>query len=455
MMTNVRVERDSLGEVEIPDIALWGPQTQRCLENFKIGTQMFPEAFIRNFLILKKACAIVNAELGVLDAKKSEYIVQAVDKILANKDLMEAFPLKIWQTGSGTQLNMNVNEVISHVGNQLAGEKLLHPNDDVNRSQSSNDTFPTVMQMTIYEMYEEKLLPELLLWEACLMDLSKAFGEIKKIGRTHLQDATPITFGEELDAWRSMIVHNCEILNESKNHLLELGIGGTAVGNGINTPPYFAEKVVDLLSELLGFEFVESENKFYQLSSHSQLAQFHGAMTALATDVNKIVNDIRWLASGPRCGLGEITIPSNEPGSSIMPGKVNPTQAEALTMIVARILGNETTVQFANSQGHFQLNTFKPVILYAILETIDLLADGMKSFRTHCLAGLHANEVQMERNYERSLMLITYFTPVLGYSKCAEVAKYAFEKEYSVKEALLSLDLITEDEYDEIMQHQQ
>lgn len=454
-MTDVRVEKDSLGEVKIPINALWGPQTQRCLENFKIGTQMFPEVFIRNFLVLKKACAIVNAELGVLDAKKAEYIVQAVDNLLADLQLMEAFPLKIWQTGSGTQLNMNVNEVISHVANQLAGENLLHPNDDVNRSQSSNDTFPTVMQMTIYEMYEKKLLPELLLWQASLMDLSEAFGEIKKIGRTHLQDATPITFGEEVDAWRSMIEHNYEVLDESKKHLLELGIGGTAVGNGINTPRYFATKVVGLLSELLGFDFVESENKFYQLSSHSQLAQFHGTVTALATDVNKIANDIRWLASGPRCGLGEITIPSNEPGSSIMPGKVNPTQAEALTMVVARILGNETTVQFANSQGHFQLNTFKPVILYAILESIGLLTDSMKSFREHCLMGLRANDVQMERNYERSLMMITYFTPVFGYSKCAKIAKYAFEHGYSVKEALIDLGLITEDEYDKIIKHQQ
>lgn len=444
-MINSRVEVDSLGEVKIPAKAWWGPQTQRCLENFKIGTQTFPEVFVRNFLLLKKACALTNAELGVVEPKKAEYIVQAVNQLLDETDLMKHFPLKIWQTGSGTQLNMNVNEVISHVGNRLADEQLLHPNDDVNHSQSSNDTFPTVMQMTIYQQFVGKMVPELSRWSEGLLTLSKKFSGIKKIGRTHLQDATPITFGEEVAAWHSMLAHNEMFLTTSKQYLLELGIGGTAVGNGINTPPFFAEKVIGHLNQLTDITFVESQNKFYQLSSHSQLAQFHGALTALATDVNKIANDIRWLASGPRCGLGEITIPSNEPGSSIMPGKVNPTQAEALTMIVARVLGNETTVQFANSQGHFQLNTFKPVLLYTMLESIDLLADGMKSFREHCLEGIQVNTKKMNDNYERSLMRVTAYVPKFGYAKCAEVAKFAFERELTIEQALIELGLVSEE----------
>ncbi|WP_408011275.1 class II fumarate hydratase [Pseudalkalibacillus sp. A8] len=446
---NYRIEKDTLGEMKVPADKLWGAQTQRSIENFPIGKEKMPLELIYAFAHLKKAAAVTNENLKKFDSKKATPIIKVCDEILqGNWD--DQFPLVVWQTGSGTQSNMNVNEVIARRGSEISDEeKLIHPNDDVNMSQSSNDTFPTAMHIAAYTAIEEKLLPSLKAFLETLIEKEQKFMPIIKIGRTHLQDATPLTLGQEISGWRTMIQRSIEMIEKSKEHLLNLAIGGTAVGTGINADPAFGELVSEQLRKQTGFPFQSSDNKFHALTSHDELVFFHGALKALAADVMKIANDVRWLASGPRSGLGEITIPANEPGSSIMPGKVNPTQSEAITMIAAQVFGNDVTVSFAASQGNFELNVFKPVIIYNVLQSIQLLADGVDSFNKRCIEGIEANEEVINNLMERSLMLVTALNPHIGYTKAAEIAKLAHQEGSSLKEAALKTGYLTEEEYDQ------
>jgi len=449
-----RVERDTMGEVQVPAEKRWGAQTQRSLENFAIGTEVMPIEVIRNYALLKKCCARVNQQLGKLPAEKAEAIEQAADEILAGK-LDEHFPLRVWQTGSGTQTNMNVNEVIAHVANrqlEAAGSGArIHPNDDVNKSQSSNDTFPTVMHMAAYQAVHEQVLPALGRLRQTLEHKVREYEGIIKIGRTHLQDATPLTLGQEISGWHRML-EKCErMIRESAEFLLELAIGGTAVGTGINAHPQFGERVAAEISGITGKPFRSAENKFHALTSHDELVHAHGALKALAADLMKIANDVRWLASGPRSGIGEITIPANEPGSSIMPGKVNPTQSEAMTMVVCQVIGNDAAIGFAASQGNFQLNVFKPVIIYNFLQSCRLLADAMHSFHERSVAGLAPHHEVIQRNLERSLMLVTILNPHIGYENAAKIAKLAYEEGLTLKEAAVKTGLLTAEQFDEIV----
>ncbi|MBM6613542.1 class II fumarate hydratase [Desemzia sp. RIT804] len=446
-MQGYRQEKDALGIVQVKEENLWGAQTQRSLENFDIGTEKMPLEFIYSFVRIKKAAAIVNHNEKRLAGEEKHRIIEACNQILNGK-FDDQFPLKVWQTGSGTQTNMNVNEVIAAIANQSRELPKLHPNDHINASQSSNDVFPTAMQMTIYQSIQNKLLMECQEWVTLLKEKEQQYQTLIKIGRTHLQDAVPMTFGQEISGWRTMLEKNAQFIEESSKSLKKLPIGGTAVGTGLNAPDHFDQQIVDELNKTLGFSFEVEENKFYGLSSHSNLAYSHGALRSLATDLMKIANDIRWLASGPRGGLGEILIPANEPGSSIMPGKVNPTQAEALTMIVAQVMGNDATVQFAASQGNFQLNVFKPVILFNMLQSIQLLSEGMRSFRINCLAGMQANEVQMEKYLKDSLMIVTALSPKIGYEKSAQIAKFAYTQQLSIRDAALQLELASKEELD-------
>lgn len=448
-----RTERDTIGEIEVPADRFWGAQTQRSLENFKIGTEKIPFEVVLAFAHLKKAAAIVNGRLKGLDSRKVEAITYAADQVIEG-GLEDHFPLVVWQTGSGTQSNMNMNEVLAYLANKYLDENgqhdvRVHPNDDVNHSQSSNDTFPTAMHVATVVFAEENLLPAIRAFKEILAEKEEAFSDVVKIGRTHLQDATPLTFGQEISGWKHML-QTCEtLISEALEHVRSLTIGGTAVGTGLNAPVGFSKEVSAQLTKQTGVAFKASENFFHGLTSHDELVHFHGALKALAADAFKIANDIRLLASGPRCGIGEVLIPANEPGSSIMPGKVNPTQSEALTMVAAQVMGNDAAVGFAASQGHFQLNVFKPVIIYNVLQSMRLLADGLNNFRNKCLVGLKADEEKMAQLLNESLMLVTALNPHIGYENAAKIAKKAHAENTTLKEAAIESGLLTEEQFDE------
>ena len=444
-----RIEHDSMGEVRVPADRYWGAQTQRSFENFRIGTEKMPREIIRAFAILKKAAAEANQRLGKLSNQKYGLISEVCDEILADR-LDGNFPLAVWQTGSGTQSNMNVNEVIANRGNELAGEKLLHPNDDVNMSQSSNDTFPTAMHIAAVQALLERLLPAAERLSATFARLMQENEGIVKTGRTHLQDATPIRFSQEISGWKQMIDTDAELIRESLRPLSELALGGTAVGTGLNAPKGFDLEVAAAVSRLTGHSFVTAPNKFHALTSRSALVFAHGALKALAADLMKIANDVRWLASGPRCGLGEIYIPENEPGSSIMPGKVNPTQCEAVTMVAVQVMGNDAAVGIAASQGNFELNVFMPVCIYNFLQSAGLLTDVIDSFDKNCVSGIRANREKMQENLHRSLMLVTCLNPYIGYENAAKTAKKAYQENISLKEACVALGFLTPERFDEV-----
>ncbi len=444
---NYRIEHDSMGEIAVQGDKLWGAQTQRSLENFEIGTEKMPLEIIRAFAVLKKAAALVNAELGLLDSKIADAIVIVCNEMLEGK-WDDQFPLVVWQTGSGTQSNMNVNEVIANRGNEIIGEKLIHPNDHVNKAQSSNDTFPTAMHIAAMTEIEDRLFPALYRLEETFRGLSEKYKDIIKIGRTHLQDATPLSLGQEISGWLVMLEQTESMIRNSLEYVREIALGGTAVGTGLNTHPEFGTRVADKISCLTEMEFITAPNKFHALTSKDALVHTHGAMKALAANLLKIGNDIRWLASGPRCGIGELIIPENEPGSSIMPGKVNPTQCEALTMVCCQVMANDTAVSFAASQGNFQLNVYMPVLIYNMLQSIRLLSDAMISFEKNCAAGILPNEEKLNRNLESSLMLVTALNPHIGYEKAAVIAKTAFDQGLTLKEAAISLELLTEEDFD-------
>ncbi|MEK4199166.1 class II fumarate hydratase [Cytobacillus sp. FSL K6-0265] len=449
-MTEYRVEKDTIGEINVPAEKYWGAQTERSRNNFKIGIEKMPLELIYAFTTIKRSAAIVNYELEKLSEEKKNATIAACDEVLAGK-YDEHFPLAVWQTGSGTQTNMNVNEVVARRANELLGNKdiSIHPNDDINMSQSSNDTFPTAMHIAAMNSVEKHLIPALISLKEVILQKENDFADIVKIGRTHLQDATPLTLGQEISGWRYMLEKDERLINEAKQALGELAIGGTAVGTGINADPSFGEKMANEISKLTKLSFTSSPNKFQALTSHSEIVHLHGTLKGLAADLMKIANDVRWLASGPRSGIGELTIPANEPGSSIMPGKVNPTQSEALTMISSQVFGNDATIGFAASQGNFELNVFKPVIIFNLLQSITLLSDGMNSFNKNCIVGLEANTEKISLFVDQSLMLVTALNPHIGYEKAAEIAKLAFKEETTLKEAALKSGYITEDQYDE------
>lgn len=447
-MIEYRIEKDTLGEVKVPADKLWGAQTERSFENFKIGIEKMPVEIIRAFTILKKAAAITNNKLGQLDEERTKVIVQVCDEILEGK-LAEHFPLVVWQTGSGTQSNMNLNEVIANRANEILGVKKVHPNDHVNKAQSSNDTFPTAMHIAAVIALEDGLLPAITQLKGTFKEKMEEYQDIIKTGRTHLQDATPLTLGQEISAWYRMLEKSELMLKESIKHLAELAIGGTAVGTGLNTHPGFGEKAAAEISRLTKKNFVSAQNKFHSLTSKDELVFAHGALKALAADLMKIANDVRWLASGPRCGLGELIIPANEPGSSIMPGKVNPTQCEALTMVVCQVMGNDVTVGLAASQGNFQLNVFMPVCIYNFLQSVRLLTDAIVSFNKHCAVGIEPNREKIEYHLHNTLMLVTALNPYIGYDKAAKIAKTAYAEGITLKEAARKLQLLTEEEFDQ------
>lgn len=444
-----RIEHDSMGEIQVPADRYWGAQTQRSFQNFEIGIEKIPMEVIRAFAILKKAAAMANNRLGKLDDKRLELISAVCDEISSGK-LDGHFPLAVWQTGSGTQSNMNVNEVIANRGNEIAGEKLLHPNDHANMSQSSNDTFPTAMHIAAVVEIEDRLLPAIDLLTATFDRLMKENEGIIKTGRTHLQDATPITFSQEISGWKNMLEKSREMLVLSLNGLRELALGGTAVGTGLNAPKGFDVEVAKAVSELTDKDFVTAENKFHSLTSKDELVFAHGALKALAANMMKIANDVRWLSSGPRCGLGEIFIPENEPGSSIMPGKVNPTQCESVTMVAVQVMANDVAVGMAASQGNFELNVFMPVCIYNFLQSVRLLSDSLISFNNNCAVGIKANKEKMAENLHRSLMLVTCLNPHIGYENAAKTAKKAYKENISLKEACVALGFLTPEKFDEV-----
>lgn len=443
-----------MGEVKVPADKFWGAQTQRSKENFKIGSEKMPMRVVKAFAILKRSTALANKRLGNLDAEKAEAIAAVCDDVLKGK-YDDNFPLVVWQTGSGTQSNMNMNEVVANRATALLKEKnseqTIHPNDDVNRSQSSNDTFPTAMHVAAVLAVYEQLVPALDQLRNTLDEKAKAYNDIVKIGRTHLQDATPLTLGQEISGWVHMLDRSKEMILEATDKMRALAIGGTAVGTGINAHPEFGELVSEEITKLTGQTFSSSPNKFHALTSHDEITYAHGALKALAADLMKIANDVRWLASGPRCGIGEIVIPENEPGSSIMPGKVNPTQSEALTMIAAQIMGNDATIGFAASQGNFELNVFKPVIIYNFLQSVQLLSDGMNSFHDKCAVGIEPNKETIQENLSNSLMLVTALNPHIGYENAAKIAKLAHKEGLTLKEAALKLELLTEEQFNEMV----
>ena len=445
-----RIEHDSLGEVKVPKDKYWAAQTQRSYENFKIGQEKMPREIIQAFALLKYAAAQANCELGLLDQKKSQAIEGVCDQILAGS-LDDHFPLVVWQTGSGTQSNMNVNEVIAHRANEILGQDLLHPNDDVNRSQSSNDTFPTALHISSLLAVEERLFPAIEELKSTFDELSQAYMDIIKTGRTHLQDAVPLSLGQEISAWSRMLEVSKAMIQDSLAGLREIALGGTAVGTGLNAPEGFADLVAEKISQKSGYPFLSAKNKFHALTSKDQIVFVHGAIKALACDLLKIANDVRMLASGPKCGIGEITIPANEPGSSIMPGKVNPTQAEALTMVCVQVMGNDTAISMAASQGNYQLNVYMPLIAYNFLQSVRLLADALKSFNLHCAQGIKPNREKIQENLDKSLMLVTALNPYLGYENAAKIAKKAYAENKTLKEACLDLGLLTEEEFDRIL----
>ena len=453
-----RIERDSMGEIAVEESRLWGAQTQRSLENFRIGVglETMPSEIIHAFGILKLAAARANAELCPerMTEQKLALITSAAEKIISG-ELDEHFPLVVWQTGSGTQTNMNANEVIANYGNMLAQENLLHPNDDVNMSQSSNDTFPTAMHIAAVVSIREKLLPALDLMIGELSRLERENEGIVKSGRTHLQDATPISFSQEISGWRSSLEKDRKMIKLATAELCTLALGGTAVGTGLNAPKGFDTLVARKVAEITSIPFITEDNKYHALTSKDELVFAHGALKALASDLWKIANDVRWLASGPRCGLGEIKIPENEPGSSIMPGKVNPTQCEAMTMVALQVISNDTAVGMAASQGNFELNVFMPVCAYNFLQSVRLLADAIDSFRSNCVSGIVANREKMQDNLNNSLMLVTALSPHVGYENAAKIAKLAYAENITLKEATLRLGLMDEEKFDEVFHPEQ
>ncbi len=449
-----RTERDSMGEMQVPADKLWGAQTQRSYQNFRIGEERMPAEIVKAFGILKKAAALANLNLGKLDKERADYIVKAADEVIEGA-LWDNFPLVVWQTGSGTQSNMNANEVIANRGNQLAGKKLLHPNDHVNMSQSSNDTFPTAMHIAAVLSIEDKLLPAADELVATFRRLEEENAGIVKSGRTHLQDATPIAFSQEISGWRNMVEKAADMIRLSLAGLKELALGGTAVGTGLNTPAGWAEEVAARVSEITGKTFITAPNKFHSLTAKDELVFAHGALKALAANLMKIANDVRWLASGPRDGLGEIFIPENEPGSSIMPGKVNPTQCESMTMVAVQVIANDVAVGMAASQGNFELNVFMPVMIYNFLQSARLLADGMRSFNANCVSGIKANREKMEHNLNNSLMLVTALNPYIGYDNAARTAKKAYKENISLRRACVELGYLTEEEFDKVFHPEQ
>jgi fumarate hydratase class II len=447
-----RIEKDTMGEIKVPIDAYWAAQTQRSIENFAIGEETMPYEITRAFSYLKKAVALVNKDLGKLDARKAEAIAQACDDMLAGK-LDGNYPLVVWQTGSGTQSNMNNNEVLASRATEILGgdfrvEKLVHPNDDVNKSQSSNDTYPTALHVASLIAVETRVLPAIAKLKATLIEKSAKFDSIVKIGRTHLQDATPLTLGQEISGWVEML-NKCEkMIKVSLESVRELALGGTAVGTGLNAHPELGERVARKLTELTGHDFITAPNKFHALTSHDALVFSHGALKALSADMMKIANDVRWLASGPRCGIGEITIPENEPGSSIMPGKVNPTQSEAVTMVTCQVMGNDAAIGFAASQGNFQLNVFKPVIAYNFLQSCRLLGDSIVSFNDHCAVGIEPVAEKIDFYLQNSLMLVTALNPYIGYENAAKIAKTAHKNNSTLKATAVELGLLTAEEFD-------
>ena len=453
-----RIEHDSMGEVKVPADKYWGAQTQRSVENFPIGVglETMPREIIHAFGILKKAAAMANHTLRPekMTAEKHDAICKACDEVVSGQ-LQAHFPLVVWQTGSGTQSNMNANEVIAGRGNEIAGKKLLHPNDDINMSQSSNDTFPTAMHIAAVCAIEDRVIPAVDVLTAAFARLEQENEGIVKSGRTHLQDATPIAFSQEISGWRTSLERDKELLQRSLPGLKELALGGTAVGTGLNAPAGFDTAVAAAVSRLTGKNFTTAPNKFHALTSKSELVFAHGALKALAADLMKIANDIRWLSSGPRLGLGEITIPENEPGSSIMPGKVNPTQCEAVTMVAVQVMGNDTAVGIAASQGNFELNVFMPVLIYNFLQSARLLSDAMLSFHDHCVVGIKANREKMHHNLHNSLMLVTALNPYIGYENAAKTAKKAYAENISLKEACVALGFLTAEKFDEVFHPEQ
>ena len=455
---NYRIEHDSMGEIRVPAEKYWGAQTQRSVENFPIGVgiETMPREITHAFGILKKAAALANHALKPekMTEEKTSAICAACEEVISGA-LNDHFPLVVWQTGSGTQSNMNANEVIAARGNQLAGKKLLHPNDDVNMSQSSNDTFPTAMHIAAVLALEERVIPAVDVLIAAFRKLEEENQGIVKSGRTHLQDATPITFSQEISGWRTSLERDQQLILSSLPYLKELALGGTAVGTGLNAPAGFDAEVAKAVSQLTGKDFVTAPNKFHALTSKDELVFAHGALKALAMDLMKIANDIRWLASGPRLGLGEITIPENEPGSSIMPGKVNPTQCEAITMVAVQVMGNDVAVAMSASQGNFELNVYMPVLIYNFLQSARLLADSMLAFHDRCVIGIKANREKMKSNLHNSLMLVTALNPHIGYENAAKVAKKAYAENTSLKEACVALGFLTAEQFDEVFHPEQ
>jgi fumarate hydratase, class II len=451
-MATTRTEKDTMGTIEVPADRYWGAQTQRSLEHFRIGSDRFPREIIRALGVLKKACALVNRELGLLPEDKARAIVQAADEVIAGR-LDEHFPLSVWQTGSGTQTNMNANEVIANraielLGGRLGSQQPVHPNDDVNRSQSSNDTFPTAMHIAAVEQIEGRLVPAVTRLRDTLRAKSRAFADVVKIGRTHLQDAVPLTLGQEISGWVSQLDRALGHIRAGMPGLHELALGGTAVGTGLNAPPGFGERAARVIADLTGHPFVSAPNKFEALAAHDALVGVHGALRALVAALTKIANDVRWLASGPRCGIGELRIPENEPGSSIMPGKVNPTQCEALTMVCAQVMGNDVAVGVGGASGNFELNVYKPLIVHNVLNSVRLLADACASFDTHCAHGIEPDRERIRELVERSLMLVTALAPRLGYDRAAKIAKTAHAEGLTLKEAAVKLGYLTAEEFD-------
>jgi fumarate hydratase class II len=447
-----RTEHDTFGPIEVPAERLWGAQTQRSLQHFHISDEKMPRELLAALVLVKKAVALVNAELGQLSADKSRAIVQAADEVLAGQHAGE-FPLSVWQTGSGTQTNMNVNEVLANRASELLGgargdARLVHPNDDVNRGQSSNDVFPTAMAVAASTALRTRVMPAVSALSTTIAGKAEAFADVIKIGRTHLMDATPLRFGQELSGWAAQLNYGLAHLESTLPHLSELALGGTAVGTGLNAHPELAVRVAARVAELTGQPFVTAPNKFEALSAHDALVFAHGGLKALAASLTKIANDVRWLASGPRAGLGEITIPENEPGSSIMPGKVNPTQSEALCMACAQVLGNDVAINLGGAFGNFQLNVYKPLLIHAFLQSTRLLADGADSFREHCVAGLEPNPERMRHLLEQSLMLVTALAPHIGYDAAARIAHHAHHHGQSLREAALALGAVTPEDFD-------
>ncbi|VFP83007.1 class II fumarate hydratase [Candidatus Erwinia haradaeae] len=454
-MKVTRIEQDSMGSIEVPVDQLWGAQTQRSLKYFRISTEKMPIDLLHALALTKRAAAKVNQELGALTSTHAEAIIRAADEVLANKHNNE-FPLSVWQTGSGTQTNMNMNEVLANRASELIGGergifRLIHPHDDVNYSQSSNDVFPTAMHIAAVLAIYKRLIPALDMLQKTLTDKSIAFREIIKIGRTHLQDATPLTLGQEMSGWVAMLKHNRKHIQNTMSHLLELAIGGTAVGNGLNTHPQYAEKVVKEIVFLTGEKFMAAQNKFEALATCDAIVHTHGALKGLAASLMKIANDIRWLTSGPRCGIGELTIPANEPGSSIMPGKVNPTQCEAMTMICCQVIGNDVAINIGGASGNFELNVYRPMIIYNFLQSVRLLSDSMHSFNIHCAVGIEPNQHRITKLLNESLMLVTALNPHIGYDKAAEIAKKAHTERLTLKDSAIKLGYLTSMQFDTLV----